>query len=94
MDNSEISVLDMWTSIFELASRPNAYFGHEIFDILDLITFLLDRQDSEMINTTMIDVNFSETSYLPLQINTSFLAAKLLDNLISNYAQWEQLFNV
>ena len=88
MDN-ETEVLDIWIEISNFTSRPDAYFGHEIFDIANLVTELLKRQESEMLQD-----NGVEMKYLPLQINASRFGTETIDNLISNDAQWLQLIDV
>jgi len=74
--------------VTEFTSRENVpYYGHEIFSILDLITTLLDRQQTEMNETVGIDK-------LVLQIDSSYYGTNTTNNLISNDAQWAQLDNV
>jgi len=75
-------------AVTEFTSRENVpYYGHEILNILDLITTLLDRQQNEMNETVGID-------QLVLQIDSSYYGTHTTNNLISNDAQWAQLENV
>lgn len=90
MDNTT-EVMDSWKNITKFTSRADAYYGHEIFEILDLITLLLDQQESEM--TTSPSSNDSN-SYLALQIDSSRFGAETINNLISHDVQWDQLINV
>ena len=87
-EDNTTDVTDVWVSISDFTSGDSLYYGHEIFDILDLVTTLLDRQEMEMNSTA------DEASYLRLQINASFYGAEKMDNLISNDVQWDQLINV
>lgn len=93
LEITETEVLDLLTNISNLTSKPDAYYGHEILDILNIITVVLDKPDSEMMNMTIVNANFEENN-LPLQINTFLLIANIMNNLISNYFQWDQLSNV
>jgi len=86
MDN-ETEVLDIWIKMSNFTSKADAYFGHEIFDISDLVTQLLDRQESEILDDGV------ENSLL-LQINASLFGTETMDNLISNDNQWIQLIDV
>jgi len=87
MDN-ETEVMDIWIKISNFTSRTDAYFGHEIFDILDLVTQLLNRQESEMLDGGV------DKNYFLLQINASLFGTEIMDNLISNDNQWLQLIDV
>lgn len=90
----ETDVMEIWTNISKFTSKLDAYYGHEITEILDLVTNLLDRQESEIENNTLLHIRDEEKSYLAFQINTTVLGTKIMDNLISNYVQWDQLINV
>ena len=81
--------MDIWIKMSNFTSKADAYFGHEIFDIVDLVTQLLNRQESEMLLAGGVDMD-----YLPLQINASLFGTETMDNLISNDAQWLQLIDV
>jgi len=85
--DDETEVLDIWIKISNFTSKADAYFGHEIFDISDLVTQLLDRQESEILDDGV------ENSLL-LQINASLFGTETMDNLISNDNQWLQLIDV
>ena len=87
MIDDETEVLDIWIKISNFTSKADAYFGHEIFDISDLVTQLLDRQESEILDDGV------ENSLL-LQINASLFGTETMDNLISNDNQWLQLIDV
>lgn len=89
MVDNTTEVMDIWKNITQFTSRADAYFGHEIFEILDLITLLLDRQGSEIKMTRM-----NTNSCLTMQINSSRFGAETVNNLISHDAQWDQLNNV
>ena len=86
--NNETKVMDIWIKISNFTSIADAYFGHEIFNILDLVTQLLDRQESEMLDDGV------DRNSLLLQINASLFGTKTMDNLISNDNQWLQLIDV
>lgn len=94
--HNETVVMDIWINITKLTSRVDAYYGHEIFEILDLITLLLDRQNSEMkIAWSSIDnIRTDTTSYLTMQIDYSRFGAETINNLISHDMHWDQLINV
>lgn len=86
--------MDIWINISKFTSDLDAYYGHEISEILDLVTNLLDRQESEILNNTILHIRNEEKIYLSFQINTTVLGTKIMDNLISNNVQWDQLINV
>jgi len=86
--DNETEVLDIWIKISNFTSKADAYFGHEIFDISDLVTQLLNRQESEI-----LDDGVDKNSLL-LQINASLFGTETMDNLISNDNQWLQLIDV
>ena len=68
--------------------KETSYFGEEIFDVLDAVNDLLDRQEDEMNNSKM---RADSKSYLEMQINSSSYGAEILDCLIENKAQWDEL---
>lgn len=73
-------------AIANFTSSETTYYGQEIYPILiDVVTALLDRMESEMNGTV---------EYLKLQINSSYYATKTMDHLITNDVQWDQLTNV
>jgi len=88
VNDDEKNVTDIWISVTDFTSREDvSYYGHEIFNILDLITALLERQTKEMNGTVGKDE-------LLLQIDSSNYGTDTTNNLISNDAQWAQLDNV
>ena len=94
MDNGT-EAMGIWENITKFTSKADAYYGHEIFEILDLITLLLDRQEREMKITWSINKTRTDTySYLAMQINYSRFGAETVNNLISHDVQWNQLNNV
>ncbi len=90
----ETDVMEIWINISKFTSKLDAYYGHEISEILDLVTNLLDRQESEILNNTIPHIRDDEKSFLDFQIHTTVLGTKIMDNLISNDVQWDQLINV
>lgn len=72
----------MWETLRDFTSPVSSYFGHEIDNILDIIIDLLDQQDGQMNGTK---------NRLGFQLNTTQSGARIIDNLISHSAQWEQL---
>lgn len=91
MLDNRTEVTDIWMNVTSLTAQANGYFGQEIFNILDIITLLLDRQQSEITNNR---TNRALQSFLPLQISTTVYGAETMDNLISNDYQWGQLQQV
>ena len=89
MDNTT-DLTDNWHKIIKFTSRADAYYGHEIYQILDLITLLLDRKESEMATTSSND----SKNVLAFQIDSSRFGAETINNLISHDFQWGQLVNV
>ena len=77
---------DVWKSLRDFTAPPDKYFGHEITEILELVTDLLNRQDFEM--------NYGFFGNVQFQINSTKYGAEIIDNLISHYFQWDQLANV
>lgn len=65
----------------------STYFGRDIFDILDFIDDMLDRQESE-INSPGTRGNNNRFDIL---MNASKFGAEIVDNLISSHHQWDQL---
>ena len=90
MLDNRTEVTDIWINISSLTSQADGYFGQEIFNILDIVTLLLDRQQSEIKNNRTRALK----SFLPLQISTTVYGAETMDNLISNDYQWGQLQQV
>lgn len=72
----------MWESLRNFTSPVKTYFGHEIDDILDIIIDIMNQQDWKMNGTE---------NHLEFQLNTTQSGARIIDNLISHSAQWEQL---
>jgi len=88
VDDPNADVTDIWISVTDFTSKEDvSYYGHEIFNILDLITDLLDKQQKQMNGTVGKDE-------LSLQIDSSKYGTDTTNNLISNDAQWGQLDNV
>ena len=92
--DSETDVMEIWINISKFTSKLDAYYGHEISEILDLVTNLLDRRESEILNNMILHIRDEEKSFLDFQINTTVPGTKIMDNLISNDVQWDQLINV
>lgn len=72
----------VWENLRNFTSRVNTYFGHEIDNILDIVIDILNQQDWQMNGAA---------NHLEFQINTTQSGARIIDNLISHSAQWEQL---
>lgn len=83
--NDTLDFMKMWVTIDEFTFPEDKYFGHEIDDILDLVTQLMDRQDEDL--ATLED-------HLEFQINTTKLATEIIDHLITHDVQWDQLSQV
>lgn len=72
----------VWDALYSFTSPGDMYFGHEIDNILDLVVNLMDRQDWQMNGTE---------NHLEFQVNTTQTGARIIDNLISHDAQWDQI---
>ena len=83
--NRTIDLMTIWMSIDDFTFPDDKYFGHEIDDILDLVTDLMDRQDQELA---------SAEDHLEFQINTTQLGTEIVDHLVTHDVQWDQLNQV
>ncbi len=91
VQNSSAEITTIWKRITNFTSRKNAYYGHEIFQILtDVVVDLLDRMENEMVG--IFDAKSIE--HLTFQINSSYYGTETMNHLITNDAQWDQLANV
>lgn len=76
---------DLWTNVKNLTDlSKNGYFGHEIQDILGLVTSLLERVDSDL----------NGTSNLALNIDSTQSGTMVMNNVIGHHRQWEEIDQV
>lgn len=85
INNLDVEVSDIWGKLENFTSPGDAYFGHEILDVLDLITSLLDRMDNQ---TEMTQGD------LDLQVNSTQTGSQIINNLVTNDVQWFQMDQV
>jgi len=91
VQNSSAEITAIWKRTANFTSRKDAYYGHEIFQILtDVVVDLLDRMENEM--NGIFDAEPIE--HLTFQINSSYYGTETMNHLITNDAQWDQLANV